>query len=162
MKHTISALVENEFGVLTRVAGLFSGRGFNIQSLTVAETLNPKVSRMTLTTSGSEETVEQIIKQLDKLVNVIAVQDLTGEKVVNRIISLVKVLLTHKNRYEVMKTVELLGAEILDADAECCIVEVRGDEEKIKSALNLLKPYGVIEFDQSGSIAMQRGKEVML
>ncbi|MBX7148062.1 acetolactate synthase small subunit [bacterium] len=158
MKHTISVLVENEFGVLTRVAGLFSGRGFNIQSLTVAETLDPALSRMTLVTTGDDAMLEQITKQLNKLVNIIKVTDLVAEKAICRMYALLKVNISVKTRTDVLKTVEMIGGEILDVDAKSATVEVRGDEPKIQSALNLLKPFGIIEFVQSGAIAMERSK----
>lgn len=158
MRHTISVLVENEFGVLARVAGLFSGRGYNIQSLTVAETMDPTVSRMTIVTSGSDAVLEQITKQLNKLVNVIKVQDVTGKNPINRILALIKVSINQKTRPEILKAAELLGGEILDVNAKNCVVEIRGDDEKLKSALNMLKPYGVIDFAQTGNIAVQRGR----
>ena len=138
MKHTISALVENEFGVLTRIAGLFSGRGYNIQSLTVAETLDPHVSRMTIVTSGNDAVIDQINKQLSKLVNVIKVRDMTSERAINRILALVKVKLNETNRNEVIKAVETIGGEVLDVEETYCVVEVRGDEEKIVSSVNRL------------------------
>ncbi|OGP10384.1 MAG: acetolactate synthase small subunit [Deltaproteobacteria bacterium GWA2_45_12] len=159
MKHTISALVENEFGVLTRIAGLFSGRGYNIQSLTVAETLDPHVSRMTIVTSGNDAVIDQINKQLSKLVNVIKVRDMTSERAINRILALVKVKLNETNRNEVIKAVETIGGEVLDVEETYCVVEVRGDEEKIGSTLNLLKPYGILDFAQTGNICIPRGKE---
>lgn len=161
MKHTLSILVENEFGVLTRVSGLFSGRGFNIQSLTVAETLDPTISRMTLTTSGSDSIVEQINKQLNKLVNVIKVQDVTKTNAINHMLALIKVGINSKNRFEVLKTIDLLGGETLDTESKYCIAQFRGDHDKIKTVLNQLKPYGIIEFNQTGSITMERGSKVM-
>jgi len=161
MKHTISILVENEFGVLTRVAGLFSGRGFNIQSLTVAETLDPKISRMTIVTDGNEATLEQINKQLNKLVNVIKVTDVTTENPINRILTLIKVNINPKSKIEVIKTIELMGGEILDSDGKSVIVEFRGDEEKILSAINLLKPHGIMDFVQTGNIAIQKCRKVV-
>lgn len=161
MRHTISVLVENEFGVLARVAGLFSGRGYNIQSLTVGETLDPKISRMTIVTAGSDAVLEQIGKQLSKLVNVIKVQDVTKEKPINRILALVKVTLDGKKGKEVLHTVKKMGGEILDRDARCCIAEFRVDEEKLKSILSELKPFGILEFVQTGNIAMQRGRKVI-
>lgn len=161
MRHTISVLVENEFGVLTRVAGLFSGRGYNIQSLTVGETLDPKISRMTIVTSGSDAVLEQIGKQLSKLVNVIRVQDVSREAPINRILALVKVAMGADKRGEVLKSVKKLGGEILDRDAQCCIAEFRVDEEKLKHILSELKTFGILEFVQTGNIAMQRGRKVI-
>lgn len=161
MKHTLSVLVENEFGVLTRVSSLFSGRGFNIESLTVAETLDPSISMMTLTTTGDDAHVEQITKQLNKLVNVIKVKDVTSENPINRVLALIKVTLTAKSRIEIMKASQLFGAEMLDVDSRSAIIEVRGDEDKVASAVQFFKPYGIIEFIQTGNIAMQRSKKSM-
>lgn len=158
MRHTINVLVENEFGVLTRVAALFSGRAYNIQSLSVAETLDPKLSRITLVTMGDDAHIEQIVKQLNKLVNVIKVQDMTKSQPLERILALVKISLSQKNRMEVIKTIELLEGKVLDADNRCCTVEFTGEEEKIKSAINMLRAYGIIEFIQTGAIAIGRGK----
>lgn len=161
MKHTINILVENEFGVLTRIAGLFSGRGYNIQSLTVAETSDPSVSIMTIVTSGNAEVIEQIVKQLNKQVNIIKVKNLTDSKAITRRLALIKVSLNQKNRNELLKTIELSKASIADLQEKCCIVEVVGNDQEISSAFNLLKPFGIIEFIQSGKIAMQRGKKIL-
>jgi acetolactate synthase-1/3 small subunit len=158
-KHIISVLVENEFGVLTRVAALFSGRGYNIQSLTVAETIDSKVSRMTLTTNASTEVLEQIIKQLNKLINVIKVEDVTGDDTINLILGLIKVKLTPKQRFEVIKTAEVINAKVIDADDKSCIIEMRGNESEIKSHIALFKPYGILEFTQTGIISIERGSE---
>ena len=161
MKHTISVLVENEFGVLARVASLFSGRGYNISSLTVAETLDPKVSRMTIVTEGSDAVLDQIVKQLDKLVNVIKVHDVTTENPINRILALVKVPVEARNCGDVTTAIREFGGEVLDSDRRCCIAEFRGDEAKISSAIERLKPFGILEFEQTGNIAMQKGKKVI-
>lgn len=160
MKHTINALVENEFGVLARISSLFSGRGYNIQSLTVAETLDPKVSSMTLVTSGSDDVIEQITKQLGKLVNVLKVVDVTKENPINRILALVKVETSRKTRDQAAKVIENLDGKILDEDTRCCIAEFRADPPKLKQILDKLKPFGILEFEQTGNIAMQRGKKV--
>lgn len=161
MRHIITALVENEFGVLARIAGLFSGRGYNIQSLTVAETLDPKFSRMTIVTSGTDSVMEQITKQLDKLVNVIKVQDITKEKAINRVLGLVKITADKKKAGEIKKQVPKLGGEILNADSDCVMIEIRGDEANLETALKKLKPYGILEFEKTGNIAMQKGRKVI-
>lgn len=161
MKYTISVLVENEFGVLTRVSGLFSGRGYNIDSLTVAETLDPHVSRITLVTSGNTADIEQIMKQINKLVNVIKVRHMTAEDSALRQLAYIKVAINQKNRLEVIKSIELLSGEIVDVDDKCCVVELRGNDEKIQNALKLLKAYGILEFVQSGTVAIHKGKKVM-
>src|SRR3972149_1714580 len=132
MRHTISVLVENEFGVLSRVAGLFSGRGFNIESLTVAETLDPTVSRMTIVTSGNDQIVEQILRQLNKLVSVIKVVNLTGTEPVDRELVLIKVNAEAETKPEVLRLVDIFRAKIVDVAPRCYPIERTGDEEKSK------------------------------
>ena len=161
MKHTVSALVENEFGVLARIAGLFSGRGYNIQSLTVAETLDPAISRMTIVTEADDDVMEQITKQLRKLINVIKVRDVTAENPINRILALIKVKSDSKKKANLAKTIRALKGEILEQDGQCAIAEFTGDEEKIKKILEKLKPFGILEFEQTGSITIERGKKVI-
>lgn len=156
-KHTISVLVENEFGVLARVSGLFSGRGYNIQSLSVAETLDPHISRMTLVTSGSDAVIEQIIKQLNKLVNVLKVQELTRESPINRILALFKLRTDPTADASLKKVVLALRGEVLDRDGKCCVLEFRGDETHIRDVITQLTPFGILEFVQTGNIAIQRG-----
>lgn len=158
MKHTISVLVENEFGVLARVAGLFSGRGFNIQSLTVAETLDPKISRMTLVSSGDDAALEQMVKQLDKLVNVIKVLDVTKERQISRTLALIKLEVDKKSRKELEDALKKTSGRILDEDKSLIIVEVHGEEADLAQAVEVLKPFHIVEFAQTGSIAMQKGK----
>ncbi len=157
MRHTISVLVENEFGVLSRVAGLFSGRGFNIESLSVAETLDPTVSRMTIVTSGNEQIIEQILKQLNKLVSVIKVVDLTGTPTVDRELVLVKVNAEAETKPEVLRLVDIFRAKIVDVAPRCYTIEMTGDEEKIGALLQLLKPIGIREVVRTGRIAIGRG-----
>jgi len=157
MRHTISVLVENEFGVLARVAGLFSGRGFNIESLTVAETLDPTVSRMTLVTRGDDKVVEQIEKQLNKLVSVIKVIDFGDSPHVEREMALIKVKADDKSRAEIMNIVDIFRSKIIDVAPQSCIVEVSGDEDKIQALLELLRPLGIKEIVRTGKVAMHRG-----
>ncbi len=145
MRHTISVLVENEFGVLARVAGLFSGRGFNIESLCVAETLDPEVSAMTIVTTGSDAILEQILKQLNKLVNVIKVTDFQGVEYVSREMVLVKVNASEKTREEVLRMVEIFRGRIVDVSTRSYVVEITGNEEKVKAFLALVRPLGVKE-----------------
>jgi len=163
MKHTISVLVENRFGVLARVAGLFSGRGYNIESLSVAETLDPTVSKMTIITSGNDQVIEQITKQLNKLVDVIKVSDLTDSNHVDRELVLVKVSAEGERRAEVLRIVEIFRAKIVDVSPDAYIVEISGDEEKVQAVLNLLKPLGIKDVVRTGKVAMvrsiQRGKQ---
>lgn len=157
MRHTISVLVENEFGVLSRVSGLFSGRGFNIESLTVAETLDPTVSRMTIMTSGNDQIVEQILKQLNKLVSVIKVVDLTDTETVDRELVLIKVNADPETKPEVLRLVDIFRAKIVDVASRCYTIEMTGDEEKIKALVQLLKPIGIREIVRTGRVAIARG-----
>lgn len=157
MRHTISVLVENEFGVLSRVSGLFSGRGFNIESLSVAETQDPTVSRMTIVTSGNDQIVEQILKQLNKLVSVIKVVNLTNKETVNRELVLIKVNADPETKAEVLRLVDIFRAKIVDVAIRCYTVEMTGDEEKINALLQLLKPIGIREIVRTGRVAIARG-----
>ncbi|MGB5995272.1 MAG: acetolactate synthase small subunit [Candidatus Deferrimicrobiaceae bacterium] len=157
MRHTISVLVENEFGVLSRVSGLFSGRGFNIESLSVAETQDPTVSRMTIVTSGNDQIVEQILKQLNKLVSVIKVVNLTNKETVNRELVLIKVNADPETKAEVLRLVDIFRAKIVDVAIRCYTIEMTGDEEKINALLQLLKQIGIREIVRTGRVAIARG-----
>jgi acetolactate synthase-1/3 small subunit len=161
LRHTISVLVENEFGVLARVAGLFSGRGFNIESLCVAETLEPAVSAMTIVTTGSESILEQILKQLNKLVNVIKVTDFQDTDFVSREMVLVKINADEKNREEILRMVEIFRGRIIDVSPKSYTVEITGNDEKVRAFLTLVKPLGVKELVRTGSVAIMRGEKTM-
>ena len=161
MRHIVSVLVENEFGVLARVAGLFSGRGFNIESLCVAETLDPEISSMTIVTAGSDSILEQILKQLNKLVNVIKVTDFQDAEVVSREMVLVKISADEKTREEVLRMVEIFRGRIVDVSLKSYVVEITGNEEKVRAFLNLVRPLGIKELVRTGSVAMMRGERVM-
>ncbi|RMG61396.1 MAG: acetolactate synthase small subunit [Deltaproteobacteria bacterium] len=161
MRHTISVLVENEFGVLSRVAGLFSGRGFNIESLCVAETLDPTVSRMTIVTSGNEQIMEQILKQLNKLVCVIKVVDMTRSDYVERELVLIKVTADEKTKPEILRLVDIFRGKIVDVSAESYTIEVTGDEGKINAIIELMRPLGIREIARTGKIAMTRGPRTL-
>ncbi|OGP12326.1 MAG: acetolactate synthase small subunit [Deltaproteobacteria bacterium GWA2_54_12] len=156
MRHTISVLVTNEFGVLSRISGLFSGRGFNIESLSVAETLDPHVSRMTIVTSGDDKVLEQINKQLNKLINVIKVYDFTGEDHIERELALVKVNITADSRAEILSIVDIFRAKVVDVSPRTYTIEITGDEEKISALTELLRPFGIKEIVRTGRIAMAR------
>jgi acetolactate synthase-1/3 small subunit len=160
MRHTISVLVENEFGVLSRVSGLFSGRGFNIESLSVAETLDPSVSRMTIVTSGNDQIIEQILKQLNKLISVIKVVDLTGVETVDRELVLVKVNAESETKPEVLRLVDIFRAKIVDVAPRCYTVEMTGDEAKVNAFLQLLRPIGIREVVRTGLVSIARGGNV--
>ncbi|MEE8423089.1 MAG: acetolactate synthase small subunit [Thermodesulfobacteriota bacterium] len=159
VRHTISILVDNEFGVLSRVSGLFSGRGFNIESLCVAETFDPDVSRMTIVTSGNEQIIEQIIKQLHKLINVIKVNDLTGTDHVERELMLVKVATDANNRAEILRIADIFRAKIVDVNPKYYTIETTGDEGKLKALTELLRPHGIKEVARTGKIAMVRSTQ---
>lgn len=154
--HILSLIVDNEPGVLARIAGLFSGRGFNIESLCVAETTDPAVSRITLVTSGNMAVIEQIKKQLNKLVNVIMVKDFTGSKCVQRELLLIRVKADAQNRAEILRMVDIFRARVVDVGNSSYTIEVTGDEGKVTAFLNLLKPLGIQEVARTGAIAMAR------
>ena len=156
MRHTISVLVENKFGVLTRVAGLFSGRGYNIDSLNVAPTHDATASRMTIVTSGDEATVEQIIKQLNKLPDVLKVQDFRNAEYVERELVLVKVAVDSKSRAEVMQITDIFRAKIVDVQPKSLTIEITGNDSKVEKFLDLMKTFGVLEITRSGKAAMPR------
>ena len=159
LRHIISVLVENEFGVLARVAGLFSGRGFNIESLCVGETLDPEISTMTIVTSGSESILEQILKQLNKLVNVIKVTDFQDADYVSREMVLVKINAEEKTREEVLRMAEIFRGRVVDVSPRSYVVEITGNEEKVQAFLNLVRPLGIKELVRTGSVAMMRGEK---
>lgn len=154
--HVISVWVENEFGVLTRVAGLFSARGYNIETLCVAPTLDPTMSRITLVTQGNDAVIEQIIKQLRKLIPVIKVVNLSEEAHVARELVLVKVNAVGEGRAEAIRLAEIFRGKIVDASSDSFVIEVTGDNDKIGAFLELLKPLGVRDLARSGTVAIAR------
>lgn len=160
MRHVITLLVENEFGVLTRVAGLFSGRGFNIESLCVGETLDPTVSTMTIVTRGDDQILEQVLKQLNKLISVIKVVDLIEKDFVEREMVLVKVSATPETREEILRVVDIFRGKVIDVGAKTYTIEVTGDEKKINALLALLKPLSIKELVRTGRVAMIRGSKI--
>lgn len=157
MRHTISVLVENKSGVLARIAGLFSGRGFNIDSLCVAETDDPTTSIMTIVTHGDDKIIEQIEKQLNKVIDVIKVNDLTKEEHVERELVLIKVGIENGKRSEIMEIVDIFRAKIIDVGHKTLVVETTGDEDKLVALIKLLKPFGIKEIVRTGKIALVRG-----
>jgi acetolactate synthase-1/3 small subunit len=157
--YILSILVDNEPGVLSRIAGLFSGRGFNIESLCVAETTDPLVSRITLVTRGNLSVLEQIKKQLNKLINVIKVSDFTGTPFVQAEIALVKVRAKSEQRAEILRTVDIFRARVVDVNPEFYTIEITGDKEKNDAFLCLLKPMGIKEIARTGTIALVREKK---
>src|SRR5258705_1985575 len=156
MRHTISVLVENKFGVLTRVAGLFSGRGYNIDTLNVGLTSDPTASRMTIVTRGDDATLEQIVKQLNKLADVMRVQDFRDGEYVDRELVLVKVSVDSKSRAEVMQITDIFRAKIVDVQPSSLAIEVTGNESKVEKFLELMKTFGVLELTRTGQVALPR------
>jgi len=157
MKHTITVLVENEFGVLSRISGLFSGRGFNIESLSVAPTLDPSISRMTIVTSGDEHILEQITKQLNKLIDTIKVIDFTDQDYVEREMALIKVTAEEDTRAEVLRVVDIFRGKVVDVTPKSYAIEATGSPQKINAILELLRPLGIKEIVRSGPVVMGRG-----
>ena len=156
MEHIISVLVENKFGVLARVAGLFSARGYNIESLSVAPTLDPTTSMITIVTQGEERVIEQIIKQLNKLVDIIEVLDFREGEYVDRELVLVKVSVDAKTRAEVMQITDIFRAKIVDSSSTTYTIEVTGDVDKVEALINMLKPLGIKDLVRTGRIAISR------
>ncbi|MGI8964604.1 MAG: acetolactate synthase small subunit, partial [Limisphaerales bacterium] len=156
MRHTISVLVENKFGVLTRIAGLFSGRGYNIDSLNVAPTQNADTSRMTIVTRGNDATLDQIVKQLNKLVNVLGVTDFRENEFVDRELVLVKVSVDSKSRAEIMQITDIFRAKIVDVQPKSLTIEITGNESKVEKFLNLMNTFGVVELTRTGRVALPR------
>ena len=161
MKHTLAILVENKPGVLTRVAGLFSRRGFNIESLAVGVTENKDTSRITIVVSGDDNILEQVEKQLNKLIDVIRVSDIPAEDSVSRELALIKVGVDSTTRAEVMQIVDIFRAKIVDVGIKSLVVEVTGDESKINAIEQLLRQFGIKEMVRTGKIAMNRGAKVV-
>ena len=156
MRHTVSVLVENKFGVLTRVAGLFSGRGYNIDTLNVAPTQQANTSRMTIVTVGDDSTLDQIVKQLNKLVNVLEVIDFRESEFIDRELVLVRVTVNTKTRAEIMQMTDIFRAKIVDVQPKSLTIEITGDESKIDKFLRLMNTFGVLELTRTGKIALAR------
>lgn len=156
MRHTISILVENKFGVLTRIAGLFSGRGYNIDTLNVAPTQDAATSRMTIVTRGDDAALEQIVKQLQKLVDVIEVQDFRDDEYIARELAMVKVGVDSASRSEVMQITDIFRGKIVDVQPKSVTIEITGDESKLEKFLELMKPFGVLDLTRTGKVALPR------
>lgn len=156
MRHTISLLVENKFGVLSRVSGLFSGRGYNIESISVGETLDPQISQMTIVTSGDDAVIEQITKQLNKLIDVIRVVDMREFDHVEREMVLVKIAPRQENKAEALNLTGIFRGRIVDSSHRTYTIEVTGDEKKIEAFVELMRPFGIKEFVRTGKVAILR------
>jgi len=161
MRHTIAVIVENKSGVLTRIAGLFSRRSFNIDGLSVGATDNPEYSRMTITVEGDKEVLEQVIKQLSKLINVIRVSELAAGESVERELAIIKVAADKDSRSEIMQIVNIFRAKIIDVSTRSMIIEVTGDEDKINAIVQLLRQFGIKEMARTGKVSMIRGARII-
>ncbi len=161
MKHTIAVIVENKSGVLTRIAGLFSRRSFNIDSLSVGATDNPDYSRMTITVHGDRDVLEQVTKQLSKLINVIRVSEMETGESIERELAIIKVSADKENRSEIMQIVNIFRASIIDVSQRSMIIEVTGDEEKIDAIVQLLRQFGIKEMARTGKVSMVRGARII-
>jgi acetolactate synthase-1/3 small subunit len=157
MRHVLSALVHNQPGVLAHVSGMLASRGFNIDSLAVGETEDPNLSRMTFVVNGDDAVLEQVRKQLDKIVTVVKVQDISGEDFVERDLMLIKVEATPQQRMEITLLVEMFRARVVDVSAKDLMVEISGQERKIEAFIELMRPYGILELVRTGRIALVRG-----
>jgi len=160
MRHTISALVENKFGVLARVAGMFSGRGFNIDTLNVGPTHDPKYSRITITLRAEEHALDMAIKQLDRLVNVIDITHFGHRNAfVARELVMLKVKASRETRSEIIEVCDIFRAKVIDVRPEAIIIECTGNENKIRAFLELITPFGILELARTGNVALLRGHE---
>ncbi len=160
MKHTISILVENRFGAFDRVATMFSGKGFNIQSISIGETEIPDVSRMTIVTSGNDQIIEQVVKQLNRLVDTIKVVDLTGYTRIERELALIKVKTQKTSRSDIMEISNIFRGNVVDINNKSMTLEFTGPPDKISAAINVLMPYGIEALARSGTVALRRGDQV--
>jgi acetolactate synthase-1/3 small subunit len=160
-KQVLSVLVENRAGTLSRVSGLFSRRGFNIDSLTVGETENPALSRMTIVVCGDDAVLEQIIKQLDKLVDVVAIRELAEGSNIRREIMLVKIKADEKTRPAIVEVAAIFRSRVVDISPETITLEATGSTEKIDGLIQLVRPYGILEMARTGSVALERGNNVL-
>jgi acetolactate synthase I/III small subunit len=158
MRHVLSALVQNQPGVLAHISGMLASRGFNIDSLAVGETEDPNLSRMTFVVHGNDAELDQVRKQLDKIVTVVAVQDISSEDFVERDLMLLKVKSTPQQRLEVVLLVEMFRGRVVDISSENMMIEISGQERKIETFIELMRPFGILELARTGRIALVRGK----
>jgi len=156
VEHIVSVLVENKFGVLSRIANLFSGRGYNIETLSVAPTLDASMSMMTIVTSGDDRIIEQIVKQLNKLIDVIKVVDLNENEFVEREMALIKIHTRQEDRAEALRIADIFRAKVVDSTPTTYTIEITGDVKKVEAAINLLQPLGIKELVRTGRVAIAR------
>lgn len=160
MKHTISVLVENQFGTFNRVVTMFSGKGFNVHSLSIGETETPEISRMTIVTEGDDKIIEQVVKQLNRLIDTIKVVDLTSQPRVERELALITVYYQKGNRADIISVCDIFRGNVVDINNKTITIEVTGPPDKIDAALNVLDGYGIKEIARSGTVAIKRGEQV--
>jgi acetolactate synthase-1/3 small subunit len=158
MRHVLSALVQNQPGVLAHVSGMLASRGFNIDSLAVGETEDPQLSRMTFVVHGDDAVLEQVRKQLEKIVTTVRVEDISSENYIERDLMLIKVRAAPQQRMEIVLLVEMFRARVVDVSADHLMVEISGQESKIEAFIDLMRPYGIVELARTGRIALVRGK----
>jgi acetolactate synthase-1/3 small subunit len=158
MRHTISVLVENKFGVLTRIAGMFSGRGFNIDTLNVGPALDPSTSRMTIVVRGDDKVLDQVVKQLNKLIDVIEIQDFREDEYVDRELVLIRVNVDSRSRAEVLQICDIFRAKIIDVQHKNVSIEVTGNESKINKFILLMENFGITDLTRTGRVALARKK----
>lgn len=159
MRHLLSALVQNQPGVLAHISGMLASRGFNIDSLAVGETENPNLSRMTFVVHGTNDDLEQVRKQLDKVITVVGVQDISSENFIERDLMLIKVHAVPAQRVEITLLVEMFRGKVVDVSPDSLIIEISGQETKVEAFIDLMRPYGIVELARTGRIALVRGKK---
>lgn len=160
MKHTISVLVENHFGAFNRVATMFSGKGFNIHSISIGETETPEISRMTIVTQGDDKIIEQVVKQLNRLIDTIKVIDFAGVPTIARELALITVFYQKGNRTEITNVCNIFRGNIVDINNKTMTLEITGPPDKIDAAINVLMPFGIKEMARSGTVALKRGEQI--
>ncbi|MCG6912731.1 acetolactate synthase small subunit [bacterium BMS3Abin03] len=160
MKHTISVLVENQFGTFNRVVTMFSGKGFNVHSMSIGETESPEISRMTIVTEGDDKIIEQVVKQLNRLIDTIKVVDLSGSPKVERELALITVFYQKGNRADIISVSNIFRGNIVDINNKTITIEITGPPDKIEAAVNVLEGYGIKEMARSGTVALKRGEQV--
>ena len=162
MKHTISVLVENQFGTFNRVVTMFSSKGFNVHSLSIGETETEEISRMTIVTEGDDKIIEQVVKQLNRLIDTIKVIDMTGQARCERELALITVYYQRGNRAEITNVCNIFRGNIVDINNKTLTLEITGPPDKIEAAVNVLEPYGIKEMARSGTVALKRGEQTKL
>jgi acetolactate synthase-1/3 small subunit len=160
MKHTISVLVENQFGTFNRVVTMFSGKGFNVSSLSIGETENPEISRMTIVTAGDDKIIEQVVKQLNRLIDTIKVVDLTQQSRVERELALITIYYQKGTRAEITNVCSIFRGNVVDINNKTITLEITGPPDKIDAVVNVLEPYGIKEMARSGTVALKRGEQL--